>query len=395
VIGLKLLSFLEQGGKSRGHVFALNLAYTFGLLSVFMVLATLAAFAGFAWGERSTAFNIGLACVVFAMALSFLGVWEIPIPGFVGSGKTVELAAREGAAGAFAKGVLTTILATPCSGPFLGSVFAYVVKQPPSVAYLIFGCIGVGMASPYLIIGAFPALIRWLPKPGAWMDTFKQIMGFVLLGTVVFLFSTLSTKYLVPTFTMLVGLWAGCWWIGRTPLFAPLREKLTAWAIGAAMTAATAVLAFIVLAPRPSLLDWQPYSSTRLTELKKQGKTVMLDFTANWCLTCKYNLNYVIDTQDVLEVVKANRVAPVVADYTDYGDEVKKALNSVGDSASLPVLVIFPAGRPDQPIILRDAITKQGLLSALEQAGPSLPDPKTPATAAAGSTADAGVATMK
>ena len=126
VIGLKVLSFLEQGGKSRMHVLGLNLCYTFGLLAVFMALAALNAFAGLAWGERSTGFNIGLTCVVFVMALSFLGVWEIPIPGFVGSGKGVELAAREGAGGAFAKGVLTTILATPCSGPFLAQYSASV-----------------------------------------------------------------------------------------------------------------------------------------------------------------------------------------------------------------------------------------------------------------------------
>ncbi len=396
VIGLKLFSFLEQGGKSRAHVFALNLAYTLGLLSVFMVLATLAAFAGFAWGERSTAFNIGLTCVVFAMALSFLGVWEIPIPGFVGSGKGVEIAAREGMSGAFAKGVLTTILATPCSGPFLGSVFAYVVKQPPGVAYLIFGCIGIGMASPYLIIGAFPALIRGLPKPGAWMDTFKQVMGFVLLGTVVFLFSTLSTKYLVPTFTLLIGLWAGCWWIGRTPLFAPIGQKLRAWAIGSVVAAAVGLFAFLILVPGPSVLDWEPYSATRLQDLTHQGKTVLVDFTAEWCFTCKYNLRFAINTEDVRDVVKANGVTPMVADYTDYGDDIKHALNSIAHSASIPVMVIFPGKHPDQPIILRDTLTKQKVVEALEQAGPSLRDAKPTATAASDNAGDAaGVAAMK
>ena len=123
------------------------------------------------------------------MALSFLGVWEIPIPGFVGSGTAGEAGVARRGRRRVRQGALTTVLATPCSGPFLGPVFGYTLKQPPAVTYLIFGCIGLGMASPYLLIGAFPQLIRFLPKPGAWMDTFKQMMGFVLLGTIVFLFT--------------------------------------------------------------------------------------------------------------------------------------------------------------------------------------------------------------
>lgn len=367
VIGLKLLSFLEQGGKSRAHVFALNICYTLGLLAVFMVLATLTAFAGFAWGERSTSFNVGLTCVVFMMALSFLGVWEIPIPGFVGSGKSVELAAREGAIGAFAKGVLTTVLATPCSGPFLGAVFAFCARQPAEIVYMVFGLIGIGMALPYLVIGLFPRLIRFLPKPGAWMDTFKQFMGFVLLGTVVYLFWTLNRTYLVPTFALLIGLWAGCWWIGRTPLFASLSRKLTAWAIGAAVAAAVGVFAFLFLTP--ALLDGEPYSQPRLEKLAAEGKTVLLDFTANWCPTCQVNTRFVINSEEIQNAIKASGAVLMVADWSDYGPEVKTALVNLTASESIPVLVIFPAGRADEPIVLRDLLRTRDLIEAIQQAG--------------------------
>jgi suppressor for copper-sensitivity B len=366
VIGLKLLSFLEQGGKSRAHVFALNVCYTLGILAVFMVLASLAAFAGFAWGERSTSFNIGLTCVVFVMALSFLGVWEIPIPGFVGSGKSVELAAREGAVGAFAKGMLTTVLATPCSGPFLGAVFAFCAKQPPETVYLIFAMIGLGMALPYLVIGAFPRLIRFLPKPGAWMDTFKQFLGFVLLGTVVYLFWTLNRTYLVPTFALLIGLWFGCWWIGRTPLFAPLRRKLSAWLAGAAVATAVGVFAFLFLTP--AVLEGEPFSQSRLETLAKQGKTVVLDFTANWCPTCQVNSRFVINSEEVNEAIKRHNAILMVADWSDYGDEIKRALVTLTASDSLPVLVVFPGGRPGEPIILRDLLTKSQLIDAIREA---------------------------
>jgi thiol:disulfide interchange protein len=298
-----------------------------------------------------------------------LGVWEIPIPGFVGSGKGVEIAAREGAVGAFAKGILTTVLATPCSGPFLGTVFAFCAHQPPQTVYLIFGMIGLGMALPYLVIGAFPRLIRFLPKPGAWMDTFKQFLGFVLLGTVVYLFWTLNRTYLVPTFALLIGLWFGCWLIGRTPLFASFSRKLTAWISGAAVATAVGVFAFLFLTP--AVLEGEPFSQTRLETLAKQGKTVVLDFTASWCPTCQLNSRFVINTEEVNEAIKQHNAVLMVADWSDYGDEVKRALITLTASDSLPVLVVFPGGRADQPIILRDLLTKGRLIDAIEQASGS------------------------
>ena len=139
-----------------------------GILSVFLVLASLAAGANLSWGEQFTnlSFKITMIAIVFAMALSFLGVWEIPIPGFVGAGKSVELSNKEGVAGAFFKGVFATILATPCSGPFLGPVFGYTMTQPPFVTYVIMLSVGFGMALPYLVIGVFPGLGAGFPSLG-------------------------------------------------------------------------------------------------------------------------------------------------------------------------------------------------------------------------------------
>jgi suppressor for copper-sensitivity B len=372
VIALKILSFVDQGGRQRGHVLALNLWYTAGLMFVFMVLATLSVSLNLGWGEQfsSTAFNVIMCAVLFIMALSFLGVWEIPIPGFVGSGKAAELATHEGAVGAFTKGVVTTILATPCSGPFLGSVFGFTLKQPPFVTYAIFGCIGLGMASPYLIIGAFPRLIRFLPKPGAWMDTFKQIMGFVLLGTIVFLFTFMNRDYVVPTFALLVGLWAGCWWIGRTHLTAELPEKMRAWGIGAAFAAAVGWFAFTSLVPHDSLVPWQPFSRAELARLSAEGKTVVVDFSADWCLTCKYNLNFVLNTDEVHQAIKANNAVPLLADWTDGSIEIKEMLESL-KSNSIPLLAIYPANKPNDPIVLRDVVQRQQVIDAINEAGPS------------------------
>jgi len=379
VIGLKILSFAEQAGRSRGTVLKLNVWYALGTLTVFMVLATLASAASLGlgstnlgWGEQfsSTGFNIVMVGLVFSMALSFLGVWEIPIPGFVGSGKANNLATKEGVSGAYAKGVLATILATPCSGPALGPVFGFTIGQPVPITFLLFACIALGMSAPYLLIGAFPTLIRFLPKPGAWMDTFKQLMGFVLLGTIVFLFSFMDRDYLVPTFAMMVGIWLACWWIGRTSLTENLGRKSLAWGQGLLAGGIVTLLAFTYLVPQTSIIPWQPFTPGELARLKTSGNTVLVDFTADWCLTCKLNLKMVIETDEIRDALKAKNIVPMLADYTKESPEIKSALESL-QSRSIPLLAIFPADRPDQPIVLRDVITKQQLLDAIEQAGPS------------------------
>ncbi|CAL1151126.1 unnamed protein product [Cladocopium goreaui] len=377
VIGLKVLSFAEQAGHDRGKVLALNLAYVAGLMSVFLLLAGLASLAGLGlaseslgWGElyTITEFKVGVTALVFAMALSFLGVWEIPIPGFAGAGKANDLQAEEGFSGAFFKGVFTTVLATPCSGPFLFPVFSATLTTPPAITFLIFAFVGLGMASPYLLIGLFPSLITWLPKPGPWMETFKQLMGFVLLGTVVYLITTITYESRTAVLITLVAIGFACWWIGRTPLTAPASTRTTAWVGGTATAVATGLLAFTLLGPSDHTLPWSPYSQSALKVAKAEGKTVLVDFTADWCLTCKLNLKRAINTERVQSVVEANDVATLLADWTDKNAEIKQALIALG-SRSIPLLAIYPADRPDEPILLPDVISEDDLLAALAEAG--------------------------
>ena len=286
VIGLKIMSFVSQAGENRGKVFMLNLAFSAGLISVFLVLATLSAFFGYGWGDlltKSMWGSIAITSVVFAFGLSMLGVWEIPIPGISGGNVVGKKAEEEGLSGAFFLGILTTILATPCTGPMLVPALAITAGQPPWVTYAIFGAIGLGMAIPYLLIGIFPKLISWLPKPGEWMGTFKEVTGFILMATVVFLLSGFSeeprSEYLVAVLSLLLVVAFGCWWIGRISDLASFGEKLKGWAWGIGIIGFGSFAAMSLLGPSEYKLDWQEFSQTRLAELRDENRLVFIDFT--------------------------------------------------------------------------------------------------------------------
>jgi thiol:disulfide interchange protein len=377
VIGLKILSFVQQSQGDRTQAFLLNLVYSLGILTVMMVLASLSVRFNLSWGEQFgiANFKIAMIVLVFAMALSFLGVWEIRVPGFLGGSTAAGLAAKEGVVGAFSKGVFATILATPCSGPLLGPLFGFTLDRPPYVTYTIFAAVAVGMAFPYLWIGAFPGLARWIPKPGAWMLTFKELMAFPLLGTVVFLFMALGRSELfAPTLSLCFGVWFSCWWIGRVPLTAPFRAHLTAWVGGIAVAGLIGFGSFHYLIPKHHIA-WQSFSPEALEIAQREGKTVLVDFTADWCATCKLNSANAIDTQRVAKLVEELGVVPMLADWTDatspQGKVIKQTLQSLG-SRSIPYLVIYPGARPEQKILLPDLLTESQVLDALRSAGPSV-----------------------
>jgi thiol:disulfide interchange protein len=271
-------------------------------------------------------------------------------------------------------GVFTTLLATPCSGPFLGPVLGYTISQPPLVTYRVFGSIGVGMGLPYLLIGIFPSLVSWLPKPGQWMETLKQLLGFVLLGTVVWLVSSLKSEYFIPTLATLFAVWFACWIIGYVPEYAPLRNRLSAWVGGIAAAVVVGWLSFAALAPSEYSLAWQPYSQQALAIARAQGKTVLVDFTANWCFTCKANLKFSIDRPDVKDLVEKNGVVALKADWTDGNPTITQALTEL-NSRSIPLLAIYPADMNREVIVLPDLLTPGKVLDALSEAGPSLDQP--------------------
>jgi thiol:disulfide interchange protein len=318
----------------------------------------------------TTSFNVTMAAIVFAMALSLLGVWEVPIPGFFGSGSVQSAAAKEGPLGAFLKGVVTTILATPCTAPLMAAAIAWAVAQPILTNLAVFAMVGFGMASPYLLIGVYPELLRFLPKPGAWMETFKQLSGFVLLGTVVFILSYIDSTAVVPTLMLLLGIGVACWLVSRTPLTADLKSRLKAWAnAGLVMLLFVAVFGVLYrIANRPSDASWQPFSLQRLHQLAvDEGKTVLVDFSAEWCPNCKLYEATVLHTKAVSQAIENSDVVTLYADFTKRPPEIDRTIKALG-SNGIPVIAIFPGGAPYEPIVFRGSYSKDDIIGALAEA---------------------------
>jgi suppressor for copper-sensitivity B len=375
VIGLKIMSFVQESKQSSSSVSILNLWYVAGILSVFMLLATITVVAReafgttFGWGSQFGYFGFRAATtmLMFAMALSFLGVWEIPIPGFATSHQSSQLMRREGAIGAYFKGLLTTVLATPCSGPGLGAVFSLSIDQAPWVILLMYFAIGLGMSLPYILIAMNPSLLAWMPKPGPWMQTLKEVLAFPLLLSVVWMLTTFSDDYRIAMLTCLIFVWLACWWIGKIPPWAEWNRKFIHWTGALSVAVAGCIFAIQYLGPYKNLIDWQPYDESTLVSYRTQGKAVMIDFTAQWCANCKVNLATAIETEKVAQVIRQNGIVPMIADHTELPDHITRKLEEL-KSTAIPVLAIYPGGLSSPPIIMRDLLTEQQVLTALEKA---------------------------
>ncbi len=375
VIGLKVMSFVGESAGDRRRSSMLNLWYSAGLVSVFLVLAivTIAIRSAYGvtlgWGQQFQVFElrVGIIILLFAMALSFLGVWEIPIPGFATSSQSADLARKEGPFGAFSKGIITTIVATPCSGPFLGAVFALSLTQPPWVIVLMYVGVGLGMAMPYLLVAAYPQTLRFLPKPGAWMETLKQVLAFPLLLSVVWFMTTIENDYRIAVLSLLVMVGFACWMIGRVPVYAESVTKIQSWGVALAICLLAGWVSFRYLGPREHLIDWRPYNETELRELVAAGQPVMIDFTASWCSTCQLNLIQAIETEDVAAAIKAHNVVPMIADWSDRNKTIADKLQQL-NSNSIPVLAIYPPSADAAPIVLTDVLLKQTVVNAIKDA---------------------------
>ncbi|NOX59860.1 MAG: hypothetical protein GXP29_13525, partial [Planctomycetes bacterium] len=378
VISIKILSFVQQADEDPKRVFHLGLMFCLGIIVSFWGLAggilTLRHYfdSSAGWGAffQRPEFIVGMSAIVFAFALSLFGVFEISLPG-TASTKIAGATDREGLTGAFMKGVLATLLATPCTAPFLGPALAFALTSSTVVVAIVFTAVGVGMALPYFLLTANPGWLKYLPRPGAWMDTFKQFMGFLLMATVLWLIwiyaGLTSADELVMLLLFLGALAVACWIYGKVnPLWNG--SKRAAFVVLAIAIAGSGTWYSFLY--EPPQLDWKTYSQGRAESLSADGYTVYVDYTARWCATCQTNKSIVLHSNVVRRRFESDHTIALKADYTEPDPEISEDLLRFGREG-VPLNIIYPAGKPDEPIVLPTILTKSIVLEALKKAGPS------------------------
>jgi len=375
VIALKILGFTQQAGQEPKRVFQLGLAFCAGVFAFFAglaiaVLGLKAAGGGLNWGFQfqNPWILTGLIAAVFIFGLNLLGVFEITL----GSGATTklsELSNKQGFAGAFLHGAFTTLLGTSCTAPYLGVTLGFAVSQPAPSVFAIFFTIAAGMSLPYLLLTSNPTLLRFLPKPGAWMERLKQIMGFIILGVAVWLLGVLGEARGSDAlsgmcwFLLLAGV--ACWLLGT------MRSKVLALLLSIALLAGgywELVFATLNKVPEPKTSEvegWVPFSPERLASERAAGRAVFVDFTADWCLNCKVNERLTLSKPEVKEAFEARHVLLMKADWTNGDPLITAELHRFG-RVGVPFYLLYLPDAGD-PLVFPELLTPRIVLDALEK----------------------------
>lgn len=365
VVSLKLSGLLSGGSldetEKRRAFREHNLFFSLGVLSWFTFLAGLLAATGMAWGEifQKPLLVTLLAAIVLALSLSLFDVFTLPVIDLKLDTKTKNPAAQ-----AFFTGVLATLLATPCSGPFLGGVLSWALLRPVYEVALVFLAVGLGMSLPYLAMAALPGLSRYFPRPGAWTVYVERAAGFFLLATTAYLVNILPESYLAQALTMLWCTALACWLWGLGGPAASDRKRF--WTRSAAFLLPLAALLWLFL-PRGASFTWEEFRADRLRDRLGQ-ELIVADFTADWCPTCKFLEQTVLTDDNVRDWAKRHDAVFIRVDLTDDNPDGKALLRALG-SRSIPLLAIFPKDdEAKRPIVLRDLFTEQQIEAALSQA---------------------------
>lgn len=374
VISLKVMSFVGQAGEDRKKVFAHSLVFTLGILVFFWILATamlilkgLGQEASWGFQMQYPGYVIGLIFIMTVVALSLFGVFEM---GTSLTGVGGNLVTKDGYAGSFWSGALAVLLATPCTAPLMAPAITFAIAQSGPVLVAIFSAIGLGMAAPYFLLAIFPKLLDMIPPPGGWMETFKQFMGFPMLAVVIWLIGVLSKQLDV----------AGLQWA----LVAMLTVSIAAWVLGRycgpersttdrtkGRITALIIFALSIFVAFEASKKRAPFSSTDLTAIienhRAEGKHVFVDFTAEWCLTCKVNERTTIKTDKIQTAFKENNIEFVIADWTNEDPSITKVLKEYGRSG-VPFYLLYPADQSKKAISLGDGvITPSAVMEAIDQ----------------------------
>ena len=384
VISLKIFGFVQQAGQSRQKILRSGVAFTVGIFAWFIGLAVLlialkGAGRDVTWGGfqfTNPYFVLVLSVIVLVFALNLFGVFEISLPQAVTRG-LLSTSERKDLLGSFFQGVFATVLATPCTAPFLGTALGFAFTQSAAIILAMFVAVAAGMSAPYLLLSVQPAWLRFLPRPGPWMMHVKQFMGFLLLATLLFLLYVLGAQRGLEG-----AIWASCFL---------LVISVACWMKGAFVVPTTTVakrsIVFVLMlvlmlgggvyfigdkfqstkiASADSQLhgDWQAFTPERLQSELEQGRTVFVDFTAAWCLTCKFNEASVLEARDVREAFQRHGIVKLKADWTNGDPVITKLLKQFG-RPGVPLYVLYPA-KNEEPIVFPEVLTKGMVLDKLE-----------------------------
>lgn len=401
VLALKAMSVVEHAKhdahKRRMHGFA----YTIGTMSLFIALAIMvvvikASGHRLGWGMQfqHPAFVATMTAIVFAFALNAVGVFEITMSSSGEGGDDDKFF------GSVVNGLFAALMSTPCSAPFLGTAVAFALGSdvPAWKTILIFACIGLGLALPYLALTLIPGFSKILPRPGRWMETVKQVMGFALFGTAIWLYRTLQVQvtpasansFLIFLLALAVALWVGARY-GGVAVDAGRRWVVRGIQVGGVVFAGYMCLSFVKPEPTaiaadpktmssidpPVVVDnhiaWAGFDNKRLSTEVKRGRPVFLDFTAEWCASCKANEHAFLETDTVRGAFSKSNILPMRADMTNESDELSALLDSLGRSGIPAYVIIMPDGTRD---LLPVTITAEMVASHLGDASNRFPQEK-------------------
>ena len=390
VLFLKGLSLMQSSSQDRAHVRRHGLVYALGILvsfwaivAVLLIVRAGGSHAGWGFQLQSPGFLAVLASFLFLFALSLAGQFDIGLSLTSVGG---SLAEKQGYAGSFFTGVLATVVATPCTAPLMGAAIGFALAQTVGVTFAVFTALALGLAAPYVLLSWHPAWVRMLPKPGAWMEVFKQITAAIFFATVIWLAWVYGQLYAAGEGVNQLALLLACflllaiagWALGRWPAkWASGIAAVVLIALGLAIplsqvrgagrsSAKFPVAGQTSAAAAGSEVAWQPYSEQGLDAARAAGHPVFIDFTAAWCLSCQFNEKAVLKSADVERALARGGVVTMRADWTNSDPEITKKLASVG-RAGVPTYVLYPSAAGSAADVLPELLTKDLVLKAIER----------------------------
>ncbi|HLZ66362.1 MAG TPA: protein-disulfide reductase DsbD domain-containing protein [Aliidongia sp.] len=372
VLSIKLLALIGEAGQGRQRLRASFLATAAGILASFLVMAAAlvaAKSAGLSvgWGVQfqEPVFLAALAALVTLFACNLMGWFEIQLPWWLAG----RLQGGGGSlAGSFLSGAFATLLATPCSAPFLGTAVGFALASGPADIFIIFACLGIGLSLPYLVVAAVPALARFLPRPGRWMLTLRRILGLLLAGTALWLVWVLSEQAGVVAAGAVAALGLAATLALALGHRLPRLGRVPALASALLLVGMLAPPAFLVRSGAAAALDagWARFDQAAIAPAVAKGQVVFVDVTASWCLTCQVNERLVLDKPDVKASLSASDVVAMRADWTRPDPAIADFLKRYG-RYGIPFNVVYGPGAPDG-LPLSEVLTTDAVEAALAKA---------------------------